>query len=132
MTDPECYRTHLDLSGPWELAFDPSDEGVRNRWMAGAWPKGCSEAVRLPALWNVTHPGVEGVGFYRRLFVAPGEWRGRAVRITCEGASNRADVWLNGAYVGGHEGAYTPFGFDVTTMLRFDADNELVMRVASL
>jgi hypothetical protein len=40
-----------------------------------------------------------------------------------------ATVWLNGRQVGEHEGGYLPFEFDVTSALRHDGPNELVVRV---
>jgi len=39
------------------------------------------------------------------------------------------DVWLNGTYLGWHEGGYTPFAFEVTSALRFDSVNVLAVRV---
>ncbi|MCB0007393.1 MAG: hypothetical protein KDE04_13100, partial [Anaerolineales bacterium] len=40
----------------------------------------------------------------------------------------QATVWLNGAWVGEHEGGYLPFEFDVTSYLRV-GENELLVRV---
>src|SRR5262249_38857534 len=39
----------------------------------------------------------------------------------------RADVWLNGRYLGTHESYFAPFSFDVTDLL--DDENLLVVRV---
>ena len=41
-----------------------------------------------------------------------------------------ADVWLNGQYLGFHEGYFEPFNFDVTGLLK-KQDNLLVVRVDS-
>lgn len=128
----EELRARLALAGPWQLAFDPRDDGIRGRWMAGNWPEAGSAWVEVPALWNVTHPDAEGVGFYRRVFAIPPGWQGKVLRLHFEGASYRAEVWLNGWYVGSHEGAYTPFSLDVTAAARVGGENELVVRVASL
>ncbi len=127
----EELREQLDLSGPWQLAFDPLGEGIRRGWPRGSWPA-TSECVQVPALWNVTHPDAEGVGFYRRVFAVPSRRQGQVQRLHFGGASYRAEVWLNGTYLGSHEGAYTPFSFDVTPVVRAGAENELVVRVASL
>jgi len=120
------------LAGSWDLAFDPRAEGVRDNWMAGNWPDASSESVQVPALWNVTHPDADGVGFYRRIFSVPADWSGRPLRLHFGGVSYRAEVWVNGAYAGSHEGAYTPFDLDVTSWVRTGADNELVVRAAAL
>lgn len=125
-------RRRQDLSGPWQLAFDPGEEGVRSHWMAGNWPLAKAEPVQVPALWDVTHPDAEGVGFYRRAFAVPADWQGGVLRLHFGGASYRAEVWLNGVFAGSHEGAYTPFDLDVTSLARAGAENELVVRVAAL
>ncbi len=130
--DLPSFRPRLELAGLWQLAFDPACEGIRAGWALGHWPEARAERVQVPALWNVTHPDAEGVGFYRRVFTVPADWQGRVVRLHFRGASYRTQAWLNGAYVGSHEGAYTPFGFDVTPHIRPGAESELVVRVASL
>ena len=125
-------REQFDLSGQWQLVFDTAEEGLASRWMDGNWPEMRSDWVHVPALWNITHPDAEGVGFYRKVFTLPASWAGQAMRLHFGGASYRADVWLNGKYVGGHEGAYTPFGFDAAWAARVGSENELVVRVTAL
>ncbi len=124
-------RQRLDLAGQWDLAFDPAGAGLTSGWVSGAWPNS-SETVDVPALWTVTHPDATGVGFYRKVFVVPGAWIGQVVYVHIGGASYRLDAWLNGSYIGSHEGAYTPFSFDIARAMRAGSQNELVLRVASL
>ncbi len=132
MTKTQNSRARLELSGSWQLAFDPRAEGVRAGWPEGRWPEDRSEQVQVPAIWNVIYPDAEGVGFYRKVFNVPSEWQGRVLHLRFGGASYRAEVWLNGVYVGSHEGAYTPFEFDVTSLVRVGSENQLVVRVAAL
>ncbi|MCK9279015.1 MAG: T9SS type A sorting domain-containing protein [Melioribacteraceae bacterium] len=40
-----------------------------------------------------------------------------------------ADVWVNGIWVGYHEGGYTPFAFDVTQYLNKSGNNVIAVRV---
>ena len=40
-----------------------------------------------------------------------------------------ADVWVNGEYLGWHEGGYTPFAFDVTSHLKYGEENVFAIRV---
>ena len=124
-------RQQLDLSGTWQIAFDPENNGLASGWTRGQFPRLASN-IDVPAIWNIEYPDAEGVGFYRKVFNVPAEWRGQVMQLHSEGASYRVEVWLNQNYVGSHEGAYTPFSFDVTTFVRFDAENELIVRVAAL
>ena len=39
----------------------------------------------------------------------------------------RAKVWLNGCYLGSHDGGYTPFSFDITQYAK-EVDNILVIK----
>jgi len=132
MTQFTGSRARLDLSGPWQLAFDVDGEGIRAGWTEAAWPEDRAGPVQVPAIWNVAYPDAEGVGFYRKTFQVPAEWQGRVLRLHLSGASYRAEAWLNGVYVGSHEGAYTPFSFDVSSAIRAGAENQLVVRVAAL
>lgn len=131
MTFTANSRARLDLSGPWQLAFEAGGEGIRAGRMEDNWPEDHSTWVQVPALWNITHPDADGVGFYRKLFTIPAEWDGQVLRLHFVGASYRATVWLNGRYVGDHEGEYTPFDFDVTALVKPGAENQLVVRVAA-
>ncbi len=65
---------------------------------------------------------------YRRTFTLPDVPFQRA-RIRFEGVDHFADVWLNGQYLGNHEGHFAPFEFDITAVV--SAENSLLVRVAS-
>ena len=125
-------RETLSLSGEWALAFDPAEIGLAHGWAAGAFPESEARPVQVPGIWDLTYPKARGVGFYRRTFHLPAGWSGKAVLLHFGGASYRTEAWLNGRFAGSHEGAYTPFYFDVTGLVQSAADNLLVVRVAGL
>jgi beta-mannosidase len=68
-------------------------------------------------------------------------WFSRSFRFSSEtpklkilefkGADYFADVWLNDIYLGGHEGYFQPFYFDVTGLLKKRGDNKIVVKVTS-
>ena len=132
MTLTSPLRARLNLAGSWHLAFDSERIGLQAGWVSGRWPDAVSDVVQVPSIWNVTHPTIEGVGFYRKRFNLPADWAGQVLRLHFGGASYAVTVWLNGCFVGSHEGAYDPFVFDVTSPCRFGLDNELVVRVAGV
>jgi beta-galactosidase len=125
-------RERIDLAGEWQIAFDPAGQGIAAGWTSGAWPEDRAEATRVPGIWERTHPDAEGIGFYRTTFAIPSNWAQRLVYLRFGGASYRAEAWLNGHYLGSHEGAYTPFWFNATAAARIGDENELVVRVAGL
>lgn len=132
MMSSTLTRMELDLSGAWQIAFDPEGVGDRQGWTNGHWPEARSESIQVPAIWNIAFPDAEGIGFYRKVFDLPPDWDGKAVQLHFDGISYRAEVWLNGRFIGGHLGAYTPFSLDVTSFVHLHSSNELIVRVAEL
>jgi beta-glucuronidase len=92
-------------------------------------------SVTLPAVENTmnayqkTPEYYENGIWYRRSFSAPDSLRNRAAILKFLSVNYVADVWLNGSYLGWHEGGYTPFAFDVSQLIRFDTANVLAVRV---
>jgi beta-galactosidase len=73
----------------------------------------------------------EFVSVYRRHFKVPAEARGRHVFVDFEGVMTASTVWLNGSRLGEYKGGYTPFSFELTPHLNFEADNVLTIEVDS-
>ena len=72
------------------------------------------------------------VGWYRRVVRIPREtdpWGDKRVILTVGAADFLTDAWCNGHPLGGHEGGYTPFEFDLTDALDADGTASIVLRV---
>ncbi len=70
--------------------------------------------------------------WYRRQFGVSEAWKGKVVRLVFEGVDYSCDVWLNGTHLGHHEGMFSPFEFDVSSILRYRSEgraNGLVVRL---
>jgi len=102
----------FDDSG-WEIHILP---GV-DPWMSGT--------DQTPP--EAYHDGI----WYRTTVTIPEDWSGRPVRLVCLGANYTFDLWLNGTWVGVHEGGYTPFALDLTKHVRFGEVNTLAVRIDS-
>jgi beta-galactosidase len=79
--------------------------------------------IDMRSFWNVS--------WYRRHFSPPVEYRGRRFFLEFQGAAQVTEVFVNGTLAGAHQGAYTPFTFDITDRVRFGADNVIAVRVDS-
>lgn len=95
------------------------------------------KAIQVPGYWEVQRFSAptwyqpdDTVGYYRRTFSMPANWRGRHIRLRFEGVNNAAQVWVNGREVGYHESGFTAFEYDVTPYLRFGEDNLIAVRVS--
>jgi len=107
-------RERLDLSGYWRLKSDAERKGIEGNWFA-CWG-GADEEVVLPGCINTQSPehyNYEGWAWFRREFRVPDGWAGRMARLHVGRAPLAAKVWVNGVFLGGHEG-YHSFTLDAT------------------
>jgi beta-glucuronidase len=68
-------------------------------------------------------------GWFRRSFTVPARWEGLAATLKFGAVNYVADIWVNGTWVGYHEGGYTPFAFDVSSLLVAGERNVIAVRV---
>lgn len=66
---------------------------------------------------------------YRSRLIIPEEHKKGVLRIFILSANYFADVWVNGAWAGCHEGGYAGFAFDITRHVRFGRENLIVIRL---
>lgn len=66
--------------------------------------------------------------WYQRSFDVPSNWRGKQVLLHFGAVDWKAEVWVNDVKVGEHTGGFTPFYFDVTSLLN-KGSNQLVVKV---
>ena len=149
--NPVC--THPDerrvgLSGEWGFRLDPEDRGLAERWFAD--PTMLAETISVPGSWQAQGFGgdgevqvrdfrlmartfratYEGTGWYGRHFRPPAQWQGGRLWLNFGGVHPTAEVWLDGRRLGENHLPFLPFGFEVTELLRFDADHWLAVRVS--
>ena len=132
-------RDWIDLSGPWSFRHDDDDAGTDAGWAAGV-PSPRTITVPFPpesAASGIGDPGFHPVVWYSRTIghdelVQAGHGADRPRVLLHFGAvDHRARVWIDGRFVGEHEGGHTPFTFDVTALLAETpdgADHLLVVR----
>lgn len=115
------------LDGEWLIATDPANEGKTRRWYEQ--PRQGAVKTRVPWIIQDAFPGYHGVAWYWRDVHEKAGPAGCRYLLRFEAVDYLADVWLNGRYVGGHEGGETPFTLDVTGVLRPGSANRLAVRV---
>jgi beta-glucuronidase len=140
-------RPRIDLDGQWRVEHVELDAdltmGDRSDTLAAIeqeaagrqladhddadWP-----SAAVPGTTNPPPDGVEGGAWYRRAFEVPSDWDGRAVTIRFGSANYVADAWLNGTWLGYHEGGATPFAFQAAPLLLTGGSNVLAVRVHTI
>src|SRR5687768_7526115 len=88
--------------------------------------------VRVPGHWQLEDAlgDYEGYVLYRARFEAVPVGDGEFVWLRFGGVYYSARVWLNGEYLGAHEGYFSHFEFDCTESL-VEGENELLVEVYS-
>jgi beta-glucuronidase len=107
------HRQLVDLSGLWTFRLDRDGRGRQEGWTHG-FEDGVP--IVVPASWNDLVSGARGYfgeAWYQTDFVRPWGWDDRRTRIRFGSVNYRASVWLNGAWLGDHEGGHLPFEFEV-------------------
>src|SRR6185295_4296326 len=122
-------RHRLSLDGPWEFATDPD-----RQLSAAALSQAERRPIQVPGPWQAQFADLRdytGVAWYRLTFTESEAGAGQDLVHTFGfGAVDyHASVCLNGVHVGEHEGGYLPFELDVTSTIRTDSQNELIVRV---
>ena len=94
------------------------------------------QAVSIPHNWGweEAQQGKDfyrGPGWYRRDLNIGAPQPGKRYFLRFEAASLVADVYLNGAWLGQHRGAFGAFAFEITTNLSATGANLLAVRVSN-
>lgn len=67
--------------------------------------------------------------WYRRTFRLDKSWAGQNVLLHFGAVDWQTVVWVNGRQVGEHAGGYDPFSFDITSELKPEGEQEIVVAV---
>jgi beta-glucuronidase len=124
----------IPLSGEWSFSIDKDQVGEGQGWANPDFDDSSWETVNVPHTWNVMseYSEYEGIAWYRRTFMVPAESQDAHLRLRFEAVFYLARVWLNGQYLGRHEGGYTPFEFDVTSIVKSGEKNIIAIQVDNL
>lgn len=138
---PRKANSHLDLNGEWSLSQLPDDQPPA---LAETIPVTVPDSVQwsLYEAGRLPHPYVgDNTHLYRgldrrnwryerRFQVAPDQ-HGRLAFLCFDGVDYDAVVWLNGRPLGAHEGMFGGPVVEVSSLLKSDEENELVVEVHS-
>src|SRR5918998_5554894 len=88
--------------------------------------------VRVPEHWQLedAFAAYEGLVLYRCRFEVQASFEGEMLSLRFGGVYYSARVWLNGVYLGSHEGYFAAFEFDCTEVV-VEGENELLVEVFS-
>jgi beta-mannosidase len=121
--------SRISLDGSWQL--HPADATSNSLYHPQLDDSGW-QSISVPSNWFLQ--GVDQSGgnyWYRKQFQISPSLRGKMIQLIFEGVDYTADAWLNGHYLGFHEGYFSRFSFEVSELLDFEGDNLLAVLVKS-
>lgn len=136
-------RETVSLDGDWRFVLDPFEEGLRQSWtdhepsdpttwtVPRDYDGGDWQTMPVPGCWTTERPEwkhYEGAAWYLRWFDTPQLAPGERLFLRVGAALQRARVFVNGTFVGGHLGGSTPFFVEVGPALR-EGSNRLQIMV---
>lgn len=109
-----------NLNGNWQFEFDDDNVGVAERWYEPS--KTLTQRIEVPFAYQTPLSGIHDPSYhdfvwYKRTFTVDPAWNGKRIILHFGAVDYRAWVYVNGQFVGTHEGGHTPFSFDVTEAL---------------
>ena len=140
-------RLRIDLDGEWRVERVELDPDLTMGDRETTLPRIEAEAGRrhlpefddsawsflsVPGTTNQPPDGEEGGSWYRHRVDVPADWAGRSVTLRFASTNYVADVWVNGTWIGYHEGGSTPFAFDLGPVVRPGEKNLVVVRVHTI
>lgn len=121
----------IDLNGEWDLVFDPSNNGLDNRWYA-AVPTEEMRQVQVPHIWEEAFARKEGsVAFYYKKFDLDASENAKRIFLRFERVSVHATLWINGKKVGENLGSFHEFEFDISKSVKPGDENIICVRVST-
>lgn len=133
----------ITLTGDWELTaadrsriagqYDPQADWIKTQM---PWPiqYALMKAGRIENLWYGENfkkaQWIQEQDWYlRRRFVIPESWRDSIVRLRFDGMDYYGMVWLDGQFLGEHEGSFGGPTFDISNLVTPGKEHELLVRM---
>lgn len=121
----------LLLDGNWSFEIDVKTKGESETWFSPTYDDSAWQIVSVPHTWNVMpmYSQHSGLAWYRYHLTPPSTMKDMHLRLRFQAVFYLTRIWVNGVFVGEHEGGYTPFEFDVSGLIKSGQDNVIAVSV---
>jgi beta-galactosidase len=125
-----------DFNARWEFFMGDTQDPFGTELEASSWTR-----VHLPHDWSIMDyelqdtlhegpffknlPGGADVGYlrngtawYRKAFASPLGSENKRIILCFDGVSSQMELWVNGVLIGEHVYGYTPFYFDISSVIK--------------
>ncbi|MBB6635761.1 glycoside hydrolase family 2 protein [Cohnella thailandensis] len=128
---PQFVRAEWqNLNGEWDFRFDDGNVGENERWYENLET---DVRIQVPFVYETKASGIGESKFhpyvwYQRSFSVPADALGKRILLNFQAVDYAAKVWVNGEFVGTHEGGYAAFSFDITRFVSAEGENRIVVK----
>lgn len=125
---PQFERSSwINLNGEWDFAF--GDQGIASGEEISQ--DSFTHKINVPFAYQAALSGIgetefHNIVWYRRTFAFTEQMENKRTILHFGAVDYRAWVWVNGKWVGYHEGGHTPFSLEITEMLSRESNTILV------
>src|SRR3972149_3802323 len=99
----------------------PPPPAAQKQTLNGTWnftPQGQgATTIAVPEFWDAAPGFAVSSASYNRSVTAPSDWAGERIKVEFESVHHYCDVYVNDTLVGSNTGAWTPFSFDITSLV---------------
>jgi len=131
-TSDASGRTILPINRNWRYSKAFSEAAIAPDFNDSSFERVVVPHTNIKLPWHSFDDKLyEFVSVYRRRFKLPASERGKRVFVDFEGVMTASTVWINGTRLGEYKGGFTPFSFELTDHVKWNAENVLVVQVDS-
>ncbi len=108
----------------------PTDPVLFQKTFDARW-----QEVAIPHTWNAKDMQNDknnyyaGEAYYKRKYIPSAGLKNKRLFLRFEGVGSVAEVYVNGVFAGNHKGAYSAFAIEITKLLEYGKENEILVKV---
>jgi beta-galactosidase len=93
------------------------------------------QPVNIPHTWNAEDMQVKknifyaGAAYYKKTYIPDRSWANKRVFLRFEGVASVAELFINGEFAGNHKGGYSAFAIEISKLLKYGQENEILVKV---
>jgi len=126
---PFFFKEQRNLTGLWKTFFASKEDGISEKFYSYDFDDSQWEDTEVPKLFKASN---ENYSMWYRVFFEPVSLNpDERLLLRFDGVFQSVDVWVNGTYIGGHYGYFSPFSFDITSHVFGDRPNVITLYVES-
>lgn len=126
MTKTKTPRSRTNFNKDWKFLLGDEPSAKSPSYNDSKWRK-----LSLPHDWSIEGKFDEknpakpeggglptGIGWYRKEFTAPADFKDRLITIEFDGVYKNSEVWVNGSYLGKRPYGYSSFTYEIGKFLK--------------